>query len=248
MEPLLRKFYEQQGVWGENVAGEARIPATLSLIPDSLESGLDVGCGEGTFLRSLPEKMFKIGLDISWTALSSLPGANRTLASCHALPFKDNSFDIIFCTEVLEHLTTEEFTSAIKDMTRVAKKYILISVPFCEDLKKKETRCPACGYVYHVYLHRRSFDMDALNKLFPTFKLIEHAFSGPQEKSAHPLIWKIRRKFGRWEWDPKAMCPECGNKNSTPQKRSAVSIITTIVADLTGTRHPKWVSALYKRP
>jgi len=48
-------------------------------------------------------------------------------ASAYELPYKDNSFDLVICTEVLEHL--EEPTKAFKEMLRVSKKYLIISVP-----------------------------------------------------------------------------------------------------------------------
>ena len=39
--------------------------------------------------------------------------------SAYELPFKDNSFDLIVCSEVLEHL--HEYNDAIKEMKRVLK-------------------------------------------------------------------------------------------------------------------------------
>ena len=47
--------------------------------------------------------------------------------SVYELPYKDNSFDLVICTEVLEHL--EEPAKALKEILRVSKKYLIISVP-----------------------------------------------------------------------------------------------------------------------
>ena len=47
--------------------------------------------------------------------------------SAYDLPYKDNSFDLVVCTEVLEHLNEPE--KVLKETLRVSKQNILISVP-----------------------------------------------------------------------------------------------------------------------
>jgi SAM-dependent methyltransferase len=47
--------------------------------------------------------------------------------SIYELPYKDNSFDLVICTEVLEHLDDPQ--KALQEMVRVSKKYLLLSVP-----------------------------------------------------------------------------------------------------------------------
>jgi len=43
------------------------------------------------------------------------------------LPYKDNAFDLVLCTEVLEHLDDPQ--KGLKELVRVSKKYLVISVP-----------------------------------------------------------------------------------------------------------------------
>jgi len=45
------------------------------------------------------------------------------------LPFADNSFDLILCAEVLEHLPFSEFEKALGELRRVSKKYVILSLP-----------------------------------------------------------------------------------------------------------------------
>ena len=45
----------------------------------------------------------------------------------YKLPYKSNSFDLVVCTEVLEHL--ENPKKALRELIRVSGKYILLSVP-----------------------------------------------------------------------------------------------------------------------
>ena len=48
--------------------------------------------------------------------------------SVYHLCFKESSFDLVSCCEVLEHLT--EPADALKEIRRVSGEYVLISVPY----------------------------------------------------------------------------------------------------------------------
>ncbi len=102
--------------------------------PLEVESILDVGCGEGFTLEKLYQnKVGKIleGIDYSSTAVKLGKKQNKKLVlkqgDIYELPYKANSFDIVLCMEVLEHLEDPE--KALKELKRVSKKYILLSVP-----------------------------------------------------------------------------------------------------------------------
>ena len=107
----------------------------LNLIKNrEVESILDVGCGEGFTLHRLKEKGIgkKLeGLEYLQTAIDlgkeMYPDIKITQGSIYKLPYKDNSFDLVLCTEVLEHL--EEPEKALQELVRVSKKYLAISVP-----------------------------------------------------------------------------------------------------------------------
>lgn len=55
------------------------------------------------------------------------PSVEHIQGDITRMPFCDHSFDIVICTEVLEHL--EKPGAALKELKRVAKKFILITVP-----------------------------------------------------------------------------------------------------------------------
>ncbi len=102
--------------------------------PLKAESILDAGCGEGFTMEELLKSGVgkKIeGIEYSKDAISYgkklFPNLNIKQGSVYELPYKDNSFDLIICTEVLEHL--EEPIKALKEMLRVSKKYLIVSVP-----------------------------------------------------------------------------------------------------------------------
>ncbi|OGH42867.1 MAG: hypothetical protein A3B53_02360 [Candidatus Levybacteria bacterium RIFCSPLOWO2_01_FULL_42_15] len=102
--------------------------------PLDVSSLLDVGCGEGFTLAKFAEK--KIGntfegIDYSKDALSigkkTFPNLTLQHASIYDLPYQSSSFDLVICTEVLEHLKNPH--QALKEVLRVSKQYILLSVP-----------------------------------------------------------------------------------------------------------------------
>lgn len=96
---------------------------------------LDAGCGEGfavdELARRSPDVRFT-GVDLSEEAISFAQthfgerGKFRT-GSIYKLPFSDNSFDTVVCSEVLEHL--DDPARALAELHRVARNYVLITVP-----------------------------------------------------------------------------------------------------------------------
>ncbi len=95
---------------------------------------LDVGCGEGLVLNYINSKYklndaFAIDFDQNEviSAKKNLPFCNVNIGNIYDLQFNENEFDLVICSEVLEHLIKPH--EAIKEIHRVTNKYALLSVP-----------------------------------------------------------------------------------------------------------------------
>lgn len=100
----------------------------------NVNSVLDVGCGEGFTMNRMKQAgvgKTREGIEYSKEAIAIAkkiyPDLNIKQGDIYKLPYKVNSFDLVVCTEVLEHL--EYPKKALLELVRVSKKYVLLSVP-----------------------------------------------------------------------------------------------------------------------
>lgn len=112
---------------------------------------LDAGCGMGTNIRMfndvcpVAEKMSFYGIDISSSAiLSAKEYCDKNKMNCFfvtghikCLPYKDEMFDIIVCSEVLEHLLNPKIV--LEELYRVLKwgGGLYVTTPNRENIPRK---------------------------------------------------------------------------------------------------------------
>jgi SAM-dependent methyltransferase len=124
---------------------------------------LDVGGAEG-YKAVLAREIFGIEVrnsDLSEEACKraeEIFNVNSDPVDIHKLPYKDNQFDVVLCSEALEHVT--DFPKAIAELVRVAARAVVITVPHdnrevIEDNLRKEK----------VHGHIRVFDIESFNFL-----------------------------------------------------------------------------------
>lgn len=96
---------------------------------------LDAACGEGLVVKYIQDCQPNLnidGFDISAQSVAYakqiLPDNNFFIGDILNIKIKDNSYDLVMALEVLEHLASP--LKALKELSRVSKKYVLISVPF----------------------------------------------------------------------------------------------------------------------
>jgi len=112
-----------------------RLDETLARIgaePKPPTSPLEVGAGEGVISQKLHTRFGRAtGIDLPDAGLraewKTRPGPAYLHADAHRLPFRDNSFDLIVCVEVFEHLTDPQ--AGLAELARVGNGQLLLSVP-----------------------------------------------------------------------------------------------------------------------
>ena len=94
---------------------------------------LDVGCGLGSYGRSLLTDGYAwLGAEVDAAECAALArlGLPHRHVDGRTLPFADASFDAAVCLEVLEHL--DDPAAVLREIHRVAPRKLLVSVPNCE--------------------------------------------------------------------------------------------------------------------
>jgi len=139
---------------------------TISSKTDSI---LEIGKGTGILGGVLKE------LGYSYESMDINPNLNPMhVGSVEKIPFDDNSFEVIGCFQVLEHLPYDKFSDALSELFRVANKAVIISLP---NAKR--------AYPFYLYFPR------ILHKkiLIPVMFYVPNNY--PMDPDHH---WEINRK------------------------------------------------------
>ena len=170
-----RVLYENPRIWesGQPDTVRERVSLTVAAVPSDVGTILEVGSGNGQVIDALYEAGYDpIALDISYNALKHINSTKRVQGEANILPFPPNSFDLVLACELLEHIPNSTFGRVLDEISKIAKKHIIITVPFQERLEWNYARCPVCGCIFNGSYHVRSFDDDQLKHLFKGFKCV----------------------------------------------------------------------------
>ena len=134
---------------------------------------LEIGIGNGFVSKYLKDRKINVKtLDIDKRLNPDIVG------SVLDIPFASESFDVVTCYELLEHLPYENFNKALSEIFRVSKFYAVLSIP-------------DSGRVYQLYLHIPKVGI--IKKLIPLprLKKLNHKYDGQHfweiGKAGYPL-------------------------------------------------------------
>lgn len=97
---------------------------------------LDIGCGEGFYTKIIADALPSaeiVGIDVEEEYIAFAKRINfqknvkYSVNDLFKLPFKKEEFDLVICTEVLEHL--EKYDKALEIIRNLSKKFFIVSVP-----------------------------------------------------------------------------------------------------------------------
>ncbi len=98
---------------------------------------LDVGCGCGSFVREARKERVKaVGIDFAeWAIENALDGAERwvSVGDAREIPYAEDSFDFIMCTDLMEHIYLEgdsgrDVDLVIDELYRVSSKWVFLQI------------------------------------------------------------------------------------------------------------------------
>ncbi len=80
---------------------------------------LDIGCGEGEFLRINPEHLHGVDANVRTVENLQRKGYKVTLGSALKLPYAHGEFEAVHCRNVIEHLDAPGAYTLIQEAARV---------------------------------------------------------------------------------------------------------------------------------
>ena len=157
-----RKGHSESNITGRYIIAYQIMKSLSHLQFNSL---LDVGGSEG-YKAALIRSIFNVKVqscDLSNEACNrakEIFNIDGVPADIHRLPYGDNEFDVVLCSETLEHVPN--YMEATRELIRVCKKAVIITVPHEQKIDvKKNLR----EKIPHAHIH--SFDIRSFDFCFP---------------------------------------------------------------------------------
>jgi len=228
----------------------------MRLIPSGGISALDIGARDGHFAKLLTDKYESVtALDLKKPSIVH-KNIQNVQGDVINLQFNDDSFDLIFCVEVLEHIPSQFLDKACSELSRVSKTYLLIGVPYKEDIRVGRTTCYTCGKKNPPWGHINSFDEKRLAKLFPKFKTCEVSFVN-KAASRTNIVSTILMDFSGnpyGNYNQEELCIHCNNRLISPPERNLLQRISTrfafninYIQRLLLRENGNWIHVLFKK-
>lgn len=141
---------------------------------EGVNSLLEIGSGNGIISKHIPI----YGIDVTTCDFDANVSPD-IVADVRNMPIKDKSYDATVAFQVLEHIPFEDFEKALSEISRISKRYVIISLPYRSSYFEFIFKFPGIRTLFK----RNFFD---LSMRFPI------SFGGFETSGQH--YWEIDRK------------------------------------------------------
>ncbi len=237
-------------------AEQERLQSLLNMVPRGVSNALDVGAADCYFSALLANCVPSVTAVDLEQPVSPHPRISTARGDVTSLAYPDNAFDLVVCSEVLEHVESRLLQQACSELSRVARRFVLVAVPYEQDIRLGRTTCAACGKRNFPYGHVNRFDENSLRALFPAFTLSQTAFVGHGERRTNFLsAWLMDiagNPYGTYK--QQQPCMYCGSPLVPPERLSHGQRVAARAALMLNrgqamlrTPRAHWIDALFQK-
>jgi hypothetical protein len=216
----------------EGKSEQARIADLLAVLPKGHSTVLEIGARDGYISRILTNYFEEVtALDLEKPPFT-IDRVHPVKGDVTHLEYPDNGFDVVFCTEVLEHIPPSLLATACAEIARVARHSAVIGVPYRQDIRLGRTTCRSCGCKNPPWGHLNSFDENRLKHLFKGMQATSITFVG-ERKHRTSAVAAFLMDLGGNPWgvySQEEPCIRCGSKLVPPQMRNVMQKICSRLA------------------
>lgn len=224
------------------------------MVPKGIDTALDVGARDGHLSRLLAQRATEVvALDLEPPSFQ-FDRVRCVAGNATHLQFSDRTFDLVFCAEVLEHIA--DVDAAARELARVSRRYILVGVPYKQDVRIGRLTCSHCNQVSPPWGHLHSFDEAKLAALFPDYVCNEVSWVGTTRSSSNPLAVALLdyagNPFANYQQDEP--CVHClknfsraPSRTFTQKVASALGVYLQRASTAMSAPHGNWIHMLLER-
>ena len=228
---------------------QERIASLMGLV-HSGRSVLDVGARDGHVSRMLLERFESVtALDLEKPAISD-ERITCVQGNITNLEFPSDTFDVVLCAEVLEHILPDQLPRACQELMRVAKSWLVIGVPYKQDIRVGRTTCAQCSGINPPWGHVNRFDEDRLKELFAGYEFEAITFVGESREHTNWLSTVLMDWAGNpyGTYSQEEPCIFCGGKVGSRRPMgiqekvlAKLGVWVQRVCSLWQRSHPNWI-------
>jgi protein-L-isoaspartate O-methyltransferase len=236
---------------------QERIHDVMRILPSGFSSVLEIGARDGYLSSLLPSRFSAVtALDLQTPDL----GDERIVCvagDVTRLDFENDSFDVVLCTEVLEHIRPQALQKACDEIARVARHNVVVGVPYQQDLRVGRTTCGSCSQTNPPWGHVNRFDEAALQELFHDLTPVETSFVGRHRESTNRLSAFLLDQAGNpWgTYHQEEPCIHCRRRLMPRSRRNLLQRILAAMAvrlnrlqEAFTRERPRWVHMVFDKP